>query len=125
MRSILLAAALVARFATVAWAGDAVVVLEEARTPEATRGSRGAPRQAPIRHVAVLQNISSQSVRGLRVTVELCDYFGKLLWARTAVPTPSSLKPGETATLSLMTPSLDAHRKTRYRVNYRVGPSTR
>ena len=125
MRSILFAALLVVGLATLAWAGDAVVVLEEARTPEAARGSRAAPRQASIRHVAVLQNISSQSVRGLRVTVELCDYFGKLLWARTAVPAPSSLKPGETATLSLVTPHLEAHRRTRYRVDYRAAESTR
>jgi len=50
--------------------------------------------------------------------VELCDYFGKLLWARTVVPTPASLKPADTATLSLLTPDLEAHRRTRYRFDY-------
>jgi hypothetical protein len=125
MRSIVLAAAMVALLATLAWAGDAVVVVQDTRTPEAARGSRGASRQTPVRHVALLQNISSQSVRGLRVTVELYDYFGKLLWARSAAPTPSSLKPGETATLSLTTPNLDAHRHTRYRITYRGDGSAR
>src|SRR6266478_6266021 len=97
MRSIVLAAAMVAVLATFVWAGDAVVVVQDSRTLELGKGSRGAFRQTSVRHVALLENISSQSVRGLRVTVELYDYFGKLLWARSAAPTPSSLKPGETA----------------------------
>ena len=97
-----------------AMAGDAVVVLEEKRTREPGKKS------TIMRHVALLKNTSSEGVRALRVTVELCDYFGKLLWARTLVPTPSTLRPGATATLSLLTPQLDAHRKTRYRFDYRV-----
>ncbi len=54
------------------------------------------------------------------MSVELYDYFGKLLWARTVTPTPSALRPGETAVLSLATPRLDAYRKTRYRFEYRT-----
>jgi hypothetical protein len=109
-----LAMLLTVALAAPAMAGDAVVVIEEARTRE--------PGKKPvvIRHVALLKNTSSHGVRALRVTVELCDYFGKLLWARTVTPTPSSLKAGGTATLSLVTPHLDAHRKTRYRFDYRV-----
>ncbi len=125
MRPVLLAVALVTGLPGPASAGDAVVVLQETRSTERVKGSRDLPKQMPVRHVALLQNISPQSVRGLRVTVELYDYFGKLLWARTAVPRPSSLKPGETATLSLPTPSLEAHRKTRYRFEYRADPSPR
>jgi hypothetical protein len=68
--------------------------------------------------VVVLKNVSAAPVRGLRVTVEFYDFFGKLLWVRTAVPVPSSLGPGDTATLSLSTPSLDAARQTRYRFAY-------
>ena len=63
----------------------------------------------------LLKNVSAQPVRGLRVTVEFYDFFGKLLWIRTAVPVPASLGPGETATLSLPTPPLEAARQTRYR----------
>ncbi len=114
MKPLLLAIALVVTLAAPVIAGDAVVVLEEKRTREPGK------KQTAIRHVALLKNTSSQSVRGLRVTVELYDYFGKLLWARTVIPAPSSLKPGDTATLSLMTPNLEAHRKTRYRFDYRT-----
>ena len=44
--------------------------------------------------------MSAAPVHGLRVTVESYDFFGKLLWVRTAVPVPSVLGPGDTATLS-------------------------
>lgn len=93
-------------------AGDAVELIHESRTAEP--GKKGA-----IRHVALLENTSSRSVHGLRVTVELYDYFGKLLWARTVVPSPSSLRPGDTASLSLTTPAFEAYRKTAYRFEYR------
>jgi hypothetical protein len=93
-------------------AGDAVVVVQETRTPVVSKQRRTA------QHVVVLKNVSAAPVRGLRVTVEFYDFFGKLLWARTAVPVPSSLGPGDTATLSLSTPSLDAARQTRYRFAY-------
>ena len=59
------------------------------------------------------------------VMVEFYDFFGKLLWVRTAVPVPSALGPGDTATLSLSTPSLDAARQTRYRFAYGAGASLR
>ena len=72
--------------------------------------------------MAVLQNTAPYPVYGLRVTVELADYFGAVLWARTAVPSPSSLRPGDTATLALDTPQLDRHRRTRYRFDYRTTP---
>ena len=93
-------------------ASDAVVVVQETRTPVVSKQRRTA------QHVVVLKNVSAAPVRGLRVTVEFYDFFGKLLWVRTAVPVPSSLGPGDTATLSLSTPSLDAARQTRYRFAY-------
>jgi hypothetical protein len=93
-------------------AGDAVVVVQETRTPVVSKQRRTA------QHVVVLKNVSAAPVRGLRVTVEFYDFFGKLLWVRTAVPVPSSLGPGDTATLSLSTPSLDGARQTRYRFAY-------
>ena len=94
------------------WGQDAVVVLQETRVPEPGK-------KKAIRHMAVLKNTSVRPLRGLRVTVELYDYFGTLLWARTAVPVPSSLGPGATATLSLTMPDLPAHRTTKYRFQHR------
>ena len=115
----LVAIALTLALSSHAAAGDAVVVVEEKRMREPGK------KQIAIRHVALVKNTSSEAVRGLRVTVELRDYFGKLLWARTIVPTPSSLKPGDTASVSLVTPQLDAHRKTRYRFDYHAEPKSR
>jgi hypothetical protein len=111
----LLSAALV----TPSEAGDAVVVVQETRTPVVSKQRRTA------QHVVVVKNVSAAPVRGLRVTVEFYDFFGKLLWARTAVPVPAALGPGDTATLSLSTPSLDAARQTRYRFAYGAGASPR
>jgi hypothetical protein len=96
-------------------ASEAVVVVQETRTPVVSKQRRTA------QHVVVLKNVSAAPVRGLRVTVEFYDFFGKLLWVRTAVPVPSALGPGDTATLSLSTPSLDAARQTRYRFAYGAG----
>ena len=98
-------------------ASEAVVVVQETRTPVVSKQRRTA------QHVVVLKNVSATPVRGLRVTVEFYDFFGKLLWVRTAVPVPSALGPGDTATLSLSTPSLDAARQTRYRFAYGAGAS--
>jgi hypothetical protein len=98
-------------------ATEAVVVVQETRTPVVSKQRRSA------QHVVVLKNVSASPVRGLRVTVEFYDFFGKLLWVRTAVPVPSALGPGDTATLSLSTPSLDAARQTRYRFAYGAGAS--
>ena len=92
---------------------EAIVVLQETRTVE--KGKK------TVQHLAVLRNASDRPVRGLRVTVELYDFFGKLLWARTATPSPAALRPGDTATLSLPTPDLPAHRRTAYRFDYRPG----
>ena len=119
MEALLIAVALVGALDAPITAGDAVVLLEETRTREPGK------RQMAIRHVALVKNASSESIRGLRVTVELRDYFGKLLWSRTVIPTPASLKPGDTATLSLLTPHLEAHRKTRYRFDYHLTHSVR
>ena len=119
MTRVLAALALALMLASHAAAGDAVVVVEEKRTREPGK------KQMAIRHVALVKNTSSEAVRGLRVTVELCDYFGKLLWARTIIPTPSSLKPGDTASVSLVTPQFDAHRKTRYRFDYHADKKSR
>ena len=90
---------------------EVIVVLQETRTPE--KGKK------TVQHLAVLKNASDRPVRNLRVTVELYDYFGALLWARTATPRPASLRPGDTATLSLPTPDLPAHRRTAYRFEYK------
>ena len=104
---------------------DAMAVVQETRTLEPAPRKSGASRaQTRVRHVALLVNASPHSVRGLRVTVELYDYFGKLLWSGSATPSPSTLRPGETASLSLLTPNLESYRTTRYRFETRgVGSS--
>jgi hypothetical protein len=76
-------------------------------------------KKPTVEHVALLKNTSAQSIRGLRVTVELHDTFGKLLWTRTVTPGPASLKPGDTASLSVSTPDLADYKKTVYRFDYR------
>jgi hypothetical protein len=96
---------------TPATAQDAVSVVQEHRTRDAVRKT--------VQHLAVLRNTSTRPVQNLRVTVELYDYFGKLLWARTVSPSPASLKAGDTATLSVSTPDLPDHRQTKYRFQYR------
>src|SRR4030095_13250128 len=93
-------------------ASEAVVVVQETRTPVVSHQRRSA------QHVVGLKNGVLAPVRGLRVTVEFYDFFGKLLWVRTVVPVPSTLGPGGTATLSLSPPALDAARQTRYRFAY-------
>ncbi len=116
MKALVLALVLLGAVAAPALTGDAITVLQETRAP-------GPGRKTTVRHVAVLRNTAPYPVYGLRVTVELADYFGAVLWARTAVPTPSSLRPGDTATLALDTPQLERHRHTRYRFDYRISPS--
>src|SRR5215813_10565814 len=115
--AILLAAAV---HAGPAHAGDPVIVVQETRTQAGTK-------QRPIvQHVALLKNVSPAPVRGVRVTVEFYDFFGKLIWARSAVPVPASLGPGDTATLSLSTPRLESIRSTRYRFEFgRSAPPAR
>ena len=101
-------------------ASDPVVVIQETRTPVVSKKKHGA---APgVQHVVLLKNVSAYPVRGLRVRVEFYDFFGKILLARTGTPVPSSLGPGDTATLSLPTPRLEAARQTRYRFEYSGGP---
>jgi hypothetical protein len=102
--------------ASPAEAGDPVVVVQETRTPVVSKKHR------TVQHVVLLKNVSPYPVSGLRVTVEFYDFFGKLLLVRTGAPVPTSLRPGDTATLSLSTPTLEAARKTRYRVQYGGGP---
>src|SRR6185369_1371598 len=55
-----------------AFAGDAVTLLQERRT-------RVPGKKPAVQHLALVKNTSSGSIRGLRVTVELHDSFGKLL----------------------------------------------
>ncbi len=113
MRALLLSVALVASLIADVFAGDAVVLLQERRTKR--------PGKKPsVEHVALVKNTSSEAVRGLRVTVELHDSFGKLLWTKTVAPGPSGLKPGETASLSVTTPDLSDYKKTVYRFDYRA-----
>ena len=103
-----------------AQAADPVIVVQETRTPAGTK------QRPTVQHVVLLKNISPSPVRGIRVTVEFYDFFGKLIWARSAVPTPASLGPGDTATLSLSTPRLESMRSTRYRFEFgRAAPHTR
>src|SRR5712692_8604822 len=97
-------------------AGEPVVVVQETRTPIVSK------RHTNVQHVVLLKNVSQHHVRGLRVTVEFYDFFGKLLLVRSGTPVPSSLAPGDTATLSLPTPVLESARKTRYRFQYGGGP---
>src|ERR1700682_5731278 len=110
----------VAAFARVALATDAdpVVVVQETRTPATAQRKSGAHHAPSVQHVALLKNSGPRSVRVVRVTVEFYDFFGKILWARSAVPVPSRIDPGATATLSLSTPALEAARRTRYRIEY-------
>ncbi len=98
--------------------GDPVTVVQETRTPAAAKKKPGAHHAPSIQHVALLKNSGSRTVRVVRVTVEFYDFFGKILWAKTAVPVPSRIEPGATATLSLSTPTLEAARRTRYRMEY-------
>jgi hypothetical protein len=93
-------------------AGEDVIVVQETRTPDKARKS--------VQHSAVLRNAGSRTVHHLRVTIELYDHFGALLWARTVSPSPTSLRPGDTATLSLTTPHLPEHRRTAYRFDSRA-----
>ena len=96
-------------------AAEEIVVLQETRTPEKDKRSK-----KTVLHLAVLKNTGNRALRNLRVTIELYDHFGALLWARTASPSPTSLRPGDTATLSLTTPHLPEHRRTAYRFDYRA-----
>ena len=100
MKAMLVALWLGAALASPAGAGDPVVVLQETRTPVVSKKHRS------VQHVVLLKNTSPYPVRGLRVTVEFYDFFGKLLLVRSGTPVPSSLRPGDTATLSLPTPTL-------------------
>ncbi len=97
--------------------GD-VVVVQETRTPAATQKRRDAHHVPSVQHVALLRNSGPRPVRVVRVTVEFYDFFGKILWAKSAVPVPTRIEPGGTATLSLSTPALEAARRTRYRMEY-------
>ena len=109
-----------AAFARPAFAadGDPVVVVQETRTPAAMQRKPGAHHAPSVQHVALLRNIGPHPVRVVRVTVEFYDFFGKILWAKSAVPVPTRIEPGGTATLSLSTPALEAARRTRYRMAY-------
>jgi hypothetical protein len=102
--------------APAAEAGDSVVVVQETRTPIVSK------KHTSVQHVVLLKNVSTHPVRGLRVTVEFYDFFGKLLLVRSGTPVPSSLGPGDTATVSFPTPTLESARRTRYRFQYGGGP---
>jgi len=98
--------------------GDPVVVVQETRTPAAVQKRPNAHHAPSVQHVALLRNSGLRPVRVVRVTVEFYDFFGKILWAKSAVPVPTRIEPGGTATLSLSTPALEAARRTRYRMEY-------
>ena len=98
--------------------GDPVVIVQETRTPAAAQKRPGAHHAPSVQHVALLRNSGPRPVRVVRVTVEFYDFFGKILWAKSAVPVPTRIEPGGTATLSLSTPALEAARRTRYRIEY-------
>ena len=105
--------------ASSAEAGDPVTVVQETRTPVVSK------KHTSVQHVVLLKNVSPHHVRGLRVTVEFYDFFGKILLVKSGTPVPSSLAPGDTATLSLQTPVLESARKTRYRFQYGGGSQPR
>jgi hypothetical protein len=115
----LFAALLWTALAAPAEAGEPVIVVQETRTPIVSKQHRS------VQHVVLLKNVSPHQVRGLRVTVEFYDFFGKLLLVRSGTPVPSSLGPGDTATLSLPTPTLESARRTRYRFQYGGPPRSR
>jgi len=119
MKPCLAALCLGVALASPAGAGEPVVVVQETRTPVVSKKHRS------VQHVVLFKNVSPYPVRGLRVTVEFYDFFGKLLLVRTGTPVPASLGPGDTATLSLSTPTLEAARRTRYRIQYGGGPPSR
>jgi hypothetical protein len=121
MKPHLAALCLALALASPAEGGDPVVVVQETRTPGVSK-KHGSKKPGTIEHVVLLKNVSPYPVRGLRVTVEFYDFFGTLLLVRTGTPVPTSLGPGDTATLSLSTPTLEAARQTRYRVQYWGGP---
>lgn len=106
--------------ASPAEAGEPVVVVQETRTPIVSK-KHVSKNHRSVQHVVLLKNVSPYPVRGLRVTVEFYDFFGKLLLVRSGTPVPSSLGPGDTATLSLPTPPLESARRTRYRFQYGGG----
>jgi len=110
----------IAAFAHAALAtdGDPVVVVQETRTPAGAQRKSGAHHPPSVQHIALLQNSGPRPVRVVRVTVEFYDFFGKILWAKSAVPVPSRIEPGATATLSFSTPALEAARRTHYRMEY-------
>jgi hypothetical protein len=121
MKPWLVAVCLAAALPSAAESADPVVVLQETRTPIASKRKHGGVLNN-VQHVVLLKNVSPYPVRGLRVTVEFYDFFGKLLLVRGGTPVPSSLGPGDTATLSVATPALEALRQTRYRFQYGGGP---
>src|ERR1700687_2952882 len=106
MKPGLAAICLWAALAAPAEASDPVVVVQETRTPVVSKKHRS------VQHVVLLKNVSPYPVRGLRVTVEFYDFFGKLLLVRPGTPVPASLGPGDTATLSLSTPTLETASQT-------------
>jgi hypothetical protein len=116
MKAMFVTLCLAAALASPAGAGDPVVVLQETRTPIVSK------KHTNVQHVVLLKNVSQHPVRVLRVTVEFYDFFGKLLLVRGGTPVPTSLAPGDTATLSLPTPVLESARKTRYRFQYGGDP---
>jgi hypothetical protein len=116
MKALFLVLCLGAALASPARAGEPVVVLQETRTPVVSK------KHTNVQHVVLLKNVSQHPVRVLRVTVEFYDFFGKLLLVRGGTPVPTSLAPGDTATLSLPTPMLESARKTRYRFQYGGSP---
>jgi hypothetical protein len=117
MRALLVALAL-AMLVDQSAANDVLTVLQERRT-------RLPGKKPLVEHVALVKNVSPQRIRALRVTVELHDTFGKLLWRRTVTPGPSALKPGETASLSVSAPELADYKKTVYRFEYRADDKAR
>lgn len=118
-RGILVFLLVVFALAAPAEASDPVVVLQETRTPV------GSKQRGSVQHTVLIKNVSTSPVRGLRVTVEFYDFFGKLLWARAAAPTPTTLGPGDTATLSLSTPRFESLSRTHYRFEHGGGPPPR
>jgi hypothetical protein len=85
--------------ASAGFAGEPLLVVHETRAQPSGGARRGVER------IATIRNTSPRAVRAVRVTVEAHDRSGKILW-KTVKRGPSSLRPGESAALSVTTPDL-------------------
>jgi len=94
-----------------------LVVVEEHKGPAQPGRKKG--RSEGVQLMAVVRNVSGLPARNVRATLELVDYFGKVLWVKTVGVTPSTIAPGATAVVTTAAPDLPDHHRTRYRFQTR------